>query len=386
MELPVRVSPAGSKGLGAFAAEYASARRWVGSYHGECLSAQAFKNRYHEGDPVYGFKLNQRLVVDGRNSTHFTRYINHDEHGNLRVAIAAERIDFFAREDIHVGDELTYDYGQGYWEGRAAQPVAGTDSRALEHGLHLGFSFESPVWLPRQLPAQAPLSLKEASIALALPTGAARAWLVSRCRARGRCSFGCTSELGRLGLAAEGPRETRRRVRRALNSIVNSASDPCTPASSAPTHALAEHGKSRRSPLPSPWAEALLLWAALWAEPGDRGRSHLLARLKPSCASYSLRGISPVPPWAQQGSAAAVCRGVPMLNGLVSRLALEAPWPSAFDTCGLFPGLWWCPRRGVLSRPCAGERRLASSATVVFVRCWTSSTAGFMRFWQAVET
>ena len=80
------VSAGTGKGLGVFAAEHAHVQRWVGSYHGERLSIREFSHRYRRGnDPVYGFRLSQSIIIDGRNSTHFSRYINHDEHGNLKV-------------------------------------------------------------------------------------------------------------------------------------------------------------------------------------------------------------------------------------------------------------------------------------------------------------
>ena len=51
------------------------------------------------------------LYLDAMDSTHFSRYFNHDQFGNLNfsVDVEAQRIDFFTSRQVHIGDELTFD-------------------------------------------------------------------------------------------------------------------------------------------------------------------------------------------------------------------------------------------------------------------------------------
>lgn len=133
-ELSVVVKPAGSKGKGAFAAESCAEGTFVCEYVGEPVTVLDTTQRYLGADPEYLFELKPDLSLDAQDSTHYSRFINHDEHGSLRVSVdaTAQRVRFFAARLLEVGDELTFDYGPGYWKQRNQQPVTGTDSRAEE--------------------------------------------------------------------------------------------------------------------------------------------------------------------------------------------------------------------------------------------------------------
>ena len=165
-ELQVIVAPAEGKGMGAFAAEPAEKGRWICTYEGELLTLIETEQRYAYEEPAYLFTITPDLYRDANFSTHFSRYFNHDEHGNLdhTVDVAQQRIDFYALRDIAVGEELTFDCssppplphtyapsasalapcgvackrlasrtlhadGEGYWHGCSAMLAAGTDSR-----------------------------------------------------------------------------------------------------------------------------------------------------------------------------------------------------------------------------------------------------------------
>ncbi|KAL1508834.1 hypothetical protein AB1Y20_004929 [Prymnesium parvum] len=130
-ELQVEVRPVAGKGMGAFAAEPAQKGTWVCSYRGEALTLLETMRLYAEREPEYLFAITPDLYIDANLSTHFSRYFNHDEHGNLRhtVDVAGRRVDFFAARDIGVGEELTFNYGAGYWLASRKEPLPGTDSR-----------------------------------------------------------------------------------------------------------------------------------------------------------------------------------------------------------------------------------------------------------------
>ena len=86
--------------------------RYVCSYVGEVLSLSQLLERYATEPPVYVFRLSSTTSIDARNSSHFSRFINHDAHPNLQISVskASKRIDIFAKRPLHVGSELTIDY------------------------------------------------------------------------------------------------------------------------------------------------------------------------------------------------------------------------------------------------------------------------------------
>ena len=85
----MRVASAGVKGMGAFAAEAAQPGRWIGSYQGRLISLDEQRDLYSETDPEYLFKITPDLYIDGNLSTHFTRFFNHDQKGNLNFTVSA---------------------------------------------------------------------------------------------------------------------------------------------------------------------------------------------------------------------------------------------------------------------------------------------------------
>ena len=136
-ELPVNVRPSPGKGMGAFAMGAIPQGTYVTSYRGEYLTPAQVTERFQDlAKSEYLFALGD-VVIDASESDHASRFFNHEEHGSLMAAPAAEddsqlRIDFYSTREIASGEELTFDYGVEYWAARDAGPTADSDSRLAE--------------------------------------------------------------------------------------------------------------------------------------------------------------------------------------------------------------------------------------------------------------
>ncbi|KAL1506954.1 hypothetical protein AB1Y20_007818 [Prymnesium parvum] len=135
-DLRVRVAPSPLKGLGVFADQPCGPGRHVGRYVGELLNLTQLLDRYAAEPPVYVYRLSASWSIDARASTHFSRWINHDAQPNLhaRPSASRRRVELLAMRPVRVGDELTVDYGLGYWRARAERPAEHTDARIAAAG------------------------------------------------------------------------------------------------------------------------------------------------------------------------------------------------------------------------------------------------------------
>lgn len=163
-ELSVTVAPAGSKGLGVFAAEDAAVGRWVGRYRGSLVTRDEAARRYGAVEPSYLFRLDDDLFIDAQDSEHFSRFINHAEDANLRLSVCVEEchVDFLAARPIRTGDELCFDYGWQYWAAMDADPVSDTRSYGRQRWLRRQRKLASttyPQVLQALLPVLIPLVL-----------------------------------------------------------------------------------------------------------------------------------------------------------------------------------------------------------------------------------
>jgi SET domain-containing protein len=108
--------PAGVKiirsyaGLGLAAKEPIKRGDFVIEYVGKILTTKEAEN--HLGK--YLFEVNSKWTIDGATRTNTARYINHSCKPNCEVEIKKERVLIFAKRDIAVGEELSYDYGKEY--------------------------------------------------------------------------------------------------------------------------------------------------------------------------------------------------------------------------------------------------------------------------------
>ena len=136
-ELPIVVREAGDgKGMGAFASAPIADGALVCCYEGELLTLDQTLDRYSSTDPSYLFSLGDGsdLYIDGASSSHPSRYINHHQNGTLAATVSTEErtVIFHAARDIAAGEELTFDYGEGFWVGSNGVPAQGTDDRTFE--------------------------------------------------------------------------------------------------------------------------------------------------------------------------------------------------------------------------------------------------------------
>uniref|UniRef100_A0A7S0LLX3 SET domain-containing protein n=1 Tax=Coccolithus braarudii TaxID=221442 RepID=A0A7S0LLX3_9EUKA len=178
-ELDVHIKDAGNKGRGAFAAVPCATGRWVCTYIGQLISLEQTQTLYTDREPEYLFDVGNGCYLDAQDSTHFSRYFNHEQNGTLNFTVDkdAQAVNFFAARDIEVGEELTFDYGPGYWVAMRKAPADGTDTRSFE----LPHANTRPVGPPPLVPR----TMNQLSEAAALPAADARL-----CMLRGLEFFG----------------------------------------------------------------------------------------------------------------------------------------------------------------------------------------------------
>lgn len=64
----------------------------------------------------YLFEIDEDWTIDGSPRTNTARYINHSCRPNCESDIRGGKILIFALRDIHVGEELSMDYGDEYFD------------------------------------------------------------------------------------------------------------------------------------------------------------------------------------------------------------------------------------------------------------------------------
>ncbi len=64
----------------------------------------------------YLFEIDENWTIDGSPRSNLARYINHSCNPNCKVQIDEEKILIFALRDIVIGEELTFDYGEEYFD------------------------------------------------------------------------------------------------------------------------------------------------------------------------------------------------------------------------------------------------------------------------------
>lgn len=104
-------------GLGLFAEETIPWGTRIAEYVGQVVNDKEYKKRskfYDRIGVTYLFDLGKNKTIDGLVGGNETRFINHSKKPNSAVLREKGRIYFYSLDDIEVGDEITFDYGEGF--------------------------------------------------------------------------------------------------------------------------------------------------------------------------------------------------------------------------------------------------------------------------------
>ena len=99
-------------GLGLFATDTIKRGTHIINYTGKKLTNKAADELYTK----YIFELNSRYSIDGSTRRNIARYINHSCKPNSTIDIVRGEIRIKSIRRIEPGDEITYNYGPGYWD------------------------------------------------------------------------------------------------------------------------------------------------------------------------------------------------------------------------------------------------------------------------------
>ena len=87
-EAKVVAKPAPPKGDGVFAADKVSEGAFVCQYKGQLLTLEEEMELYPDRYPDYCLQLSPNLSIDGANSDHWSRLINHNQDAKVTTTIA----------------------------------------------------------------------------------------------------------------------------------------------------------------------------------------------------------------------------------------------------------------------------------------------------------
>jgi len=105
----------GISGLGLFAGENIKKGETIVEYIGEILNKEEADKKITS---QYLFEINRNKTIDGTPRYNTARYANHScgSHGNAESDVKKGRVFFIATKNIKEGEEITYDYGEEFWE------------------------------------------------------------------------------------------------------------------------------------------------------------------------------------------------------------------------------------------------------------------------------
>jgi SET domain-containing protein len=99
-------------GLGLFARAPIKKGRYIARYSGRKIRTETADDL----DNKYLFEINTRWTIDGANRRNLARYINHSCRPNAEVYFVKHVIKIRAIKNIKPDDEITYNYGRGYFD------------------------------------------------------------------------------------------------------------------------------------------------------------------------------------------------------------------------------------------------------------------------------
>ena len=103
-------------GLGLFATTAIRRGAFIVEYSGERIPTREAKARERTTGTRYMFEINSRWTVDGSPRSNIGRYANHSCWPNAESAVSKGKVILRALRAIEPGEEITYDYGEEYFE------------------------------------------------------------------------------------------------------------------------------------------------------------------------------------------------------------------------------------------------------------------------------
>jgi uncharacterized protein len=99
-------------GLGLFALEPIPKGKRIIEYIGPFIANEEVEQKSGK----YFFGVNTKWSIDGSPRSNTARYINHSCRPNAEALISGRRVWIWSRRNIKPGEEITYDYGEEYFE------------------------------------------------------------------------------------------------------------------------------------------------------------------------------------------------------------------------------------------------------------------------------
>src|SRR5947207_16252 len=112
---PYRVGRAAT-GLGLFATAPIERGAFIIAYKGRRIS-NALAARLEARGARYLYEINSRWTIDGSSRRNIARYANHSCRPNAESDVIKGKVILRAIKNIKPGDEITYDYGEEYFNG-----------------------------------------------------------------------------------------------------------------------------------------------------------------------------------------------------------------------------------------------------------------------------
>ena len=128
----ITVKETKDRGLGVFATAPINNGTFLTDYVGKVVPSEELLRDHPDAEPEYAFRVDDALYIDAENSTHWSKRMNHNAlapNVDFEVTASPPRVRFATIRDVKKGEELTFDYGTEFWDGRSYSPDASTDGR-----------------------------------------------------------------------------------------------------------------------------------------------------------------------------------------------------------------------------------------------------------------
>jgi SET domain-containing protein len=102
-------------GLGLFATEEIKKRQFIVNYTGRLLTTEQAE-KLEARNAKYLYEINSRWTIDGSPRRNLGRYANHSCRPNAESDSRNHRVFLRAIRRIKLGEEITYDYGEDYFD------------------------------------------------------------------------------------------------------------------------------------------------------------------------------------------------------------------------------------------------------------------------------